>query len=58
MTRRDDILRVLGAKRAEGRAIIGAGAGTGISAKFLHKGGADLIFIYNSGGYRRAGRGW
>ncbi len=37
--------------------IIGAGAGTGISAKFTLKGGADLIIIYNSGRYRMAGRG-
>lgn len=37
--------------------IIGAGAGTGISAKFVEKGGADLIIIYNSGRYRMAGRG-
>ena len=55
MTRRCDILRALEAKRASGRAIIGAGAGTGISAKFLHKGGADLIFIYNSGRFRMQG---
>ncbi|ODT12751.1 MAG: hypothetical protein ABS35_39335 [Kaistia sp. SCN 65-12] len=55
MTRRDDILAGLEAKRAAGRAIIGAGAGTGISAKFLHKGGADLIFIYNSGRFRMQG---
>jgi predicted TIM-barrel enzyme len=37
--------------------IIGAGAGTGISAKFEEAGGADLIIIYNSGRYRMAGRG-
>ena len=37
--------------------IIGAGAGTGISAKFVEKGGVDLIIIYNSGRYRMAGRG-
>ena len=55
MTRRDTILAGLGAKRGAGRAIIGAGAGTGISAKFLHKGGADLIFIYNSGRFRMQG---
>src|SRR4030095_3792026 len=41
----------------EGRPIIGAGAGTGISAKFAEAGGADLIIIYNSGRYRMAGRG-
>lgn len=55
MTRRDTILARLEAKRHDGRAIIGAGAGTGISAKFLHKGGADLIFIYNSGRFRMQG---
>ena len=37
--------------------IIAAGAGTGISAKFIEKGGADLIIIYNSGRFRMAGRG-
>ncbi|MGC9346923.1 MAG: phosphoenolpyruvate hydrolase family protein [Anaerolineae bacterium] len=37
--------------------IIGCGAGTGISAKFAERGGADLIIIYNSGRYRMAGRG-
>lgn len=42
---------------AEGRPIIGAGAGTGISAKFAEKGGVDIIIIYNSGRYRMAGRG-
>ena len=42
---------------AGGRPIIGAGAGTGISAKFAERGGVDLIIIYNSGRYRMAGRG-
>ncbi len=42
---------------AAGRPIIGAGAGTGISAKCEEAGGADLIIIYNSGRYRMAGRG-
>lgn len=42
---------------AEGQPIIGAGAGTGISAKCAEAGGADLIIIYNSGRYRMAGRG-
>lgn len=37
--------------------IIGAGAGTGISAKFEEAGGVDLIVIYNSGRFRMAGRG-
>lgn len=42
---------------AAGQPIIGAGAGTGISAKCAEAGGADLIIIYNSGRYRMAGRG-
>lgn len=40
-----------------GRLIVGAGAGTGISAKFEEIGGADLIIIYNSGQFRMAGCG-
>ena len=40
-----------------GRPVIGAGAGTGLSAKCAQDGGADLIIIYNSGRYRMAGRG-
>jgi predicted TIM-barrel enzyme len=40
-----------------GGLIIGAGAGTGLSAKCAQEGGADLIIIYNSGRYRMAGRG-
>ncbi|MFD5190458.1 phosphoenolpyruvate hydrolase family protein [Streptomyces sp. NPDC058357] len=40
-----------------GRAVIGAGAGTGLSAKCAEAGGVDLLIIYNSGRYRMAGRG-
>jgi predicted TIM-barrel enzyme len=40
-----------------GGVIIGAGAGTGLSAKCAEVGGTDLIIIYNSGRYRMAGRG-
>src|SRR5258708_28525580 len=40
-----------------GGVIIGAGAGTGLSAKCVEVGGVDLIIIYNSGRYRMAGRG-
>jgi len=42
---------------ADGDPIIGAGAGTGISAKFAERGGVDLLIIYNSGRYRMNGRG-
>ena len=54
---RDEALDRLRRKVSEGRPIIGAGAGTGISAKFAERGGVDLIIIYNSGRYRMAGRG-
>lgn len=54
---RQESLRRLRAKVSAGRPIIGAGAGTGISAKFSERGGVDLIIIYNSGRYRMAGRG-
>ena len=54
---REDILRQLKQTISEGRPIIGAGAGTGISAKFEEAGGVDLIVIYNSGRFRMAGRG-
>ena len=37
--------------------IIGAGAGTGLSARCEEAGGVDLIVIYNSGRFRMAGRG-
>jgi predicted TIM-barrel enzyme len=47
----------LRATLAAGEVIIGAGAGTGLSAKCAEAGGADLIIIYNSGRYRMAGRG-
>ena len=45
------------ANSAAGIPIVGAGAGTGISAKCAEAAGADLIIIYNSGRYRMAGRG-
>jgi predicted TIM-barrel enzyme len=53
----DDCLKRLRATVKSGAPIIGAGAGTGISAKFAEKGGVDLIIIYNSGRFRMAGRG-
>ncbi|RNB86520.1 phosphoenolpyruvate hydrolase family protein [Brevibacillus nitrificans] len=54
---RREIIGRLRQQAAENRAIVGAGAGTGLSAKCAEEGGADLIIIYNSGRYRMAGRG-
>lgn len=52
---RAQVLERLRDQLRAGRAIVGAGAGTGISAKFLERGGADLVIIYNSGRFRMAG---
>lgn len=54
---RTESLGRLRAQIAAGRPLLGAGAGTGISAKFAERGGVDMIIIYNSGRYRMAGRG-
>jgi len=54
---REECLRRLQGQIAARAPIIGAGAGTGISAKFAERGGVDLIIIYNSGRFRMAGRG-
>ncbi|SFL35432.1 phosphoenolpyruvate hydrolase family protein [Pelosinus propionicus] len=54
---RSEVLAKLKAEVAKGKIILGAGAGTGISAKSGEAGGVDLIIIYNSGRYRMAGRG-
>jgi predicted TIM-barrel enzyme len=54
---RTEILKRFRQKIAEGKPIIGGGAGTGISAKFEEAGGIDLIVIYNSGRFRMAGHG-
>ncbi|HEV8636375.1 MAG TPA: phosphoenolpyruvate hydrolase family protein [Chloroflexota bacterium] len=54
---RAQVLDRLQSQLTQNKPIVGAGAGTGISAKFAEAGGADLIIIYNSGRYRMAGHG-
>ena len=54
---RADALDRLRAQVKAGQPIIGAGAGTGLSAKCAEAGGGDLIIIYNSGRFRMGGRG-
>jgi len=54
---RKSILQNLRSQVDNGNIIVGAGAGIGLSAKFIEAGGGDLIIIYNSGRYRMAGRG-
>jgi predicted TIM-barrel enzyme len=55
--KREQHLEKLRATVQSGQAILGVGAGVGISAKFAETGGADLIIIYNSGRFRIAGHG-
>ena len=54
---RSELLTRFNDKIAQRRPIVGAGAGTGLSAKCEEDGGSDLIIIYNSGRFRMAGRG-
>jgi predicted TIM-barrel enzyme len=54
---RKEILEKLRSLISDGTVIVGAGAGIGLSAKFIEQGGGDLIIIYNSGRFRMAGRG-
>lgn len=57
LRRTQAVLQQLKGQIIAGKPIIGAGAGTGISAKFEEAGGVDLIVLYNSGRFRMAGRG-
>lgn len=57
MYSRKQVLKRLHDRLGTGHALVGSGAGTGISAKFAERGGADLILIYNSGRYRMNGFG-
>ncbi|XP_012491632.1 toMV susceptible protein tm-1(GCR26) isoform X1 [Gossypium raimondii] len=57
LQRTQGILQQLRDQISKGLPIVGAGAGTGISAKFEEAGGVDLIVLYNSGRFRMAGRG-
>jgi predicted TIM-barrel enzyme len=54
---REEVIERLRETLRKGEPIIAAGAGTGISAKFIEKGGADLVIIYNSGRFRMSGHG-
>ncbi|HAA90635.1 MAG: Putative signal transduction protein [Thermoanaerobacterales bacterium 50_218] len=54
---REEVLARLKKTISEGKPVIIAGAGTGISGKFAERGGADLIGVYNSGLYRMDGNG-
>jgi predicted TIM-barrel enzyme len=54
---REEILKNINSQIKQKKAIVGAGAGTGLSAKCAEAGGVDMIIIYNSGRFRMNGRG-
>lgn len=54
---REEILKDFRAQVAQGKILVGVGAGTGITAKCSEKADVDMLIIYNSGRFRMAGRG-
>ncbi len=54
---REQCLARLRAEIAAGRSLLMTGAGNGIAAKFIERGGADLIGVYNTGYFRMQGYG-
>ncbi|QSS49188.1 TIM-barrel enzyme family protein [Histoplasma capsulatum var. duboisii H88] len=56
-TTRAEVLQKLRDTISKNEIIVGAGAGIGLSAKSVEKGGCDIIVVYNSGRFRMAGRG-
>lgn len=54
---RAEIIKDFKAQVANGKILVGVGAGTGITAKCSEKADVDMLIIYNSGRFRMAGRG-
>lgn len=54
---RSEILKDFREQIAQGKILVGVGAGTGITAKCSEKADVDMLIIYNSGRFRMAGRG-
>src|SRR5271169_2173566 len=54
---RQACLARLRAEIATGRAVVMTGAGNGIAARFIERGGVDLIGVYNTGYFRMQGYG-
>jgi predicted TIM-barrel enzyme len=53
---RSQFLARLQSETDEGRPLLMSGAGNGLCAKFIERGGADIIGIYNTGYCRRSGK--
>src|SRR5438105_6138658 len=54
---REQFLKRLRDEVARGRPLVMTGAGSGICAKFIERGGVDLLGIYNTGYFRMHGYG-
>jgi predicted TIM-barrel enzyme len=54
---RSQFLSRLRAEIVTGKPLVMAGAGNGIAAKFIERGGADIIGVYNTGYFRMQGYG-
>jgi predicted TIM-barrel enzyme len=54
---RSQFLSRLRAEIAKGKPLVMAGAGNGIAAKFIERGGVDIIGVYNTGYFRMQGYG-
>lgn len=54
---RAEIMKDFKKQVANGKILVGVGAGTGITAKCSEKANVDMLIIYNSGRFRMAGRG-
>ncbi|MBD0734720.1 phosphoenolpyruvate hydrolase family protein [Streptomyces sp. CBMA29] len=52
---RDEVLRRLRAEIAQGRQIVGSGAGSGLVARIADRSGVDLLVVYASGKFRQDG---
>src|SRR6187399_1454075 len=54
---RQEFLDRLRAEVHRGRPLVMTGAGSGICAKFIERGGVDILGIYNTGYFRMQGYG-
>lgn len=54
---RKEIMDAFREQTAQGKILVGVGAGTGITAKCSEAANVDMLIIYNSGRFRMAGRG-
>src|SRR5690348_7450576 len=54
---RQEFLNRLRAEIARGKPLVMTGAGNGIAAKFIERGGVDMLGVYNTGYFRMQGYG-